>query len=132
MSSRTGGAATEPLPGIPPLELRSGVRLHEASAQPRWSIEFTARSVMGQNLVASSLNEVKTGGFTVLYLRGYWQATDRLLLTARLQKGKSQPELVQALQKQAKIEFKSERYAGLKDTALAAPDPRATRMARAR
>jgi foldase protein PrsA len=60
------------------------------------------------------------------------EVKDRLLLTAKLQKGKSQPELVQALQKQAKIEFKSERYAGLKDTALAAPDPRATRVARAR
>ena len=79
-SRRTG--ATEPLPGIPPLELRSGFRLHAPGVQPPWAIEFTARSVMGQNLVASSLNEVKTGGFTVLYLRGYWQATDKLLLTA--------------------------------------------------
>src|SRR5205823_14805138 len=53
---------TEPLPGIPPLEIRSGFRLHQAAARPRWSVEFLARSVMGQNLVATSLNELPTPG----------------------------------------------------------------------
>src|SRR5262249_24485759 len=35
---------TEPLPGIPPLELRGGLRLHEPTKQPRWAVEFAARS----------------------------------------------------------------------------------------
>ncbi len=71
---------TEPLPGIPPLELRGGVRFHEASRRPRWALEFTARSVMGQHEVAASLNELPTPGFTVFDLRGYWQVTPSLLL----------------------------------------------------
>lgn len=73
---------TEALPGIPPLELRSGVRLHQAGAQPRYSLEFSARSVMGQNFVADSLNELPTSGFTIFDLRGYWQPRDNVLLTS--------------------------------------------------
>jgi foldase protein PrsA len=54
----------------------------------------------------------------------------RLLIAAKLRKGKSEPELLQSLQKAAKIEFKSDRYKGLADATLTAADPRATRVAR--
>jgi outer membrane receptor protein involved in Fe transport len=74
-------AEVEALPQIPPLELRSGFRLHEPKRNPRWQIEFSARSVMGQNNVATSLNEFTTPGFTVFDLRSYWMVNDRLLVS---------------------------------------------------
>jgi outer membrane receptor protein involved in Fe transport len=79
----TGERATdvEALPQIPPLEIRSGFRLHEVKKNPRWQIEFSARSVMGQNNVATSLNEIPTEGFTVFDLRSYWQVTDYCLVS---------------------------------------------------
>jgi len=52
------------------------------------------------------------------------EVKEKLVVAAKLQKGKSQPELLQALQKAARIEFKSDRYKGLEETALAAADPR--------
>jgi foldase protein PrsA len=54
----------------------------------------------------------------------------RLLIAAKLRKGKSEPELLQALQKAAKIEFKSDRYKGLADASLTAVDPRGARLAK--
>ncbi|HJZ54492.1 MAG TPA: TonB-dependent receptor, partial [Gemmataceae bacterium] len=72
---------TEPLPQIPPLDTRLGFRIHQAAPERRWQVEFSARIVNGQNAVARSLGELPTPGFTVLTIRGYWQATDRLLLT---------------------------------------------------
>lgn len=57
--------------------------------------------------------------------KSYDEVKEKLSLLAKLRKGKSQPELLQALQKNAKIEFKSDRYRGLADTALATGDPRA-------
>ncbi|HKB41370.1 MAG TPA: TonB-dependent receptor, partial [Gemmataceae bacterium] len=72
---------TEPLPGIPPLEIRSGFRIHEETVRPRWSVEFLARSVMGQNLVATSLSELPTSGFTIFDVRAFWQMSDQVLLT---------------------------------------------------
>ena len=79
----TGERATdiEALPQIPPLELRSGFRVHEPKRNPRWQIEFSARSVMGQDNVATSLNEFTTPGFTVFDLRSYWMVNDRLLVS---------------------------------------------------
>lgn len=85
VSSRRDGAETEPLPGIPPLELRSGVRLHESvdlNQSPKYSIECSVRSVFTQGLFASSLQEQRTGGFTIVDIRSYWQVTPSLLLTA--------------------------------------------------
>jgi len=73
---------TEPLPGIAPLELRGGVRVHEAGKTPRWSVEFTARSVMGQHEVATSLNEIPSSGFTVFDIRGFWQVTPNFLVVS--------------------------------------------------
>jgi iron complex outermembrane recepter protein len=82
-SSRAPGTAPqEALPGIPPLETRLGLRLHEARRDPRWALEFTARVVDDQSRVATSLLEVATPGFTIYDLRGYWRAYPNLLLTS--------------------------------------------------
>jgi outer membrane receptor protein involved in Fe transport len=75
-------AATEPLPQIPPLEMRNGFRIHEPRTGPRWQVEFSARTVMPQNSVAVSLDELPTPGFTVLDLRTYWQVNQQWLVTA--------------------------------------------------
>jgi len=61
--------------------------------------------------------------------KSFDEVKDRLELALKVRKGKSQPELIQTLQKEAKIEFKSDRYKGLADTALAAPMPRPVRVA---
>jgi outer membrane receptor protein involved in Fe transport len=74
--------ATEPLPQIPPLEMRNGVRIHEPRTTPRWQVEFSARTVLPQNNVATNLDELPTPGFTVLDLRTYWQINDHWLVTA--------------------------------------------------
>jgi len=76
------GASNEPLPGIPPLESRVGVRLHDASPDERWAVELYARIVNDQDQVARSLLETPTPGFTTWDVRGYWQASDHLLLVA--------------------------------------------------
>ncbi|HEY2783830.1 MAG TPA: TonB-dependent receptor [Fimbriiglobus sp.] len=81
-ATRDFSADTEPLPQIPPLEGRIGFRLHPESDKPRWQLEFSARMVAGQNSVATSLGEQPTPGFTTFDVRGFWQASDRLLLTA--------------------------------------------------
>jgi outer membrane receptor protein involved in Fe transport len=72
---------TEPLPGIPPLELRGGFRIHDPAKKPKWSIEFVARSVMGQDNVATTLGELPTSGFTIFDLRAFWQVNDLLLVS---------------------------------------------------
>jgi iron complex outermembrane receptor protein len=78
--------ATEPLPQIPPLEMRTGFRIHEPlrrpTDSPRWTVEFSARVDWGQNSVASSLGELTTSGFTVFDVRSYWQVTDKWLVSA--------------------------------------------------
>lgn len=75
-------ASQEPLPGIPPLDTRLGLRFHEAGKQPKYGVEVVSRIVSAQNRYAQSLQEVATPGFTVWDLRSYWQANKRLLLTA--------------------------------------------------
>ena len=80
--SGVSGADSEPLPNILPLESRLGFRFHQPEPDPRWSVEFSARLVADQNRLATSLLETQTAGFGVLDLRGYWQATDRLLCVA--------------------------------------------------
>ena len=85
VSSRRGGTATEPLPSIPPLEMRYGLRFHESIERgqtPRYSVEVGARSVFNQGLVASSLQELQTGGFTIVDVRALWQVTEKWLVTA--------------------------------------------------
>jgi len=81
-SSGIAGAEQEPLPGISPLESWLGLRLHQPADAPRWSLELSARLVNRQERVATSLFETPTPGFTVWNIRGYWRATDQLLLIA--------------------------------------------------
>jgi outer membrane receptor protein involved in Fe transport len=72
----------EPLPSIPPLDSRVGLRIHEPRVNPRWSVEGAVRMVRTQKLVATSLNEQPTAGFSVWDLRGYWQVTKAWTVTA--------------------------------------------------
>lgn len=71
----------EPLPRIYPLQSRAGLRCHDPEEE-RWMLEFVAWIVDRQDRVATSLLEVPTGGFTRLDLRGHWQATEDLRLSA--------------------------------------------------
>jgi outer membrane receptor protein involved in Fe transport len=75
-------AESEPLAQIPPLEMRTGFRVHPPTATPRWQVEFSARTVMGQNNVATSLQELTTPGFTVFDVRSYWQVRKWWLVSA--------------------------------------------------
>jgi outer membrane receptor protein involved in Fe transport len=72
----------EPLPGIPPLDTRLGLRVHDSRKPQRWGVEGTVRIVSPQNRIAQSLGEVATPGFTVVTLRCYWQVNKNLLLTS--------------------------------------------------
>ncbi len=76
------GASQEPLPGIVPMESRLGIRLHQPTAQPRWSVELSARAVDSQYRIATSLLELPTPGFTVWDIRAYWRPTGSLQLVA--------------------------------------------------
>ena len=73
---------TEPLPQIPPLEGRVGLRFHAPTRTPRWQLEFSTRMVTGQNNVATSLGEFTTPGFTIFNVRGFYRVTDNLLVSA--------------------------------------------------
>jgi iron complex outermembrane recepter protein len=65
----------EPLPAIPPLEGRVGLRLHPAGPRQNWGVEFSSRIVNHQYQIATSLNELPTPGFTTYDIRGYWKPT---------------------------------------------------------
>lgn len=80
--SGVGGGAWEPLPGIYPLNCRIGARIHPEGDEKPWEIEFAARIVDQQTLVATSLLEQRTPGFTVLDVRGYWRYSPNLLFIA--------------------------------------------------
>jgi iron complex outermembrane receptor protein len=80
--SGIAGAAEEPLPGIPPLESRLGIRFHEPCKQPRWGIELSARVVNDQDRVAVSLLETPTAGFTTYDLRTFWRPQQSLMMVA--------------------------------------------------
>lgn len=75
-------SADEPLAGIYPLQSRVGLRLHEPT-EDRYGVELSASFVAQQTRVARSLLEPETAGFTVVYVRGYWQVSEHL----RLQSG---------------------------------------------
>jgi outer membrane receptor protein involved in Fe transport len=74
------GDAEEPLPGIPPLESRLGIRYHQPCENPAWGIEVSARVVDDQDLVAASLLETATPGFTTYDLRTFWRPREGMLL----------------------------------------------------
>jgi len=79
-------AATEPLPQIPQMEVRTGVRFHESIRKPtdapKWTVEFSARIDSSKKDVATSLGELPSQSFVVLDVRSYWQVNDKLLLSA--------------------------------------------------
>ncbi|TWT91881.1 TonB-dependent receptor domain-containing protein [Neorhodopirellula pilleata] len=71
----------EPLPGIAPMEARTGIVIHDPSPLDRWGIELSARIVDNQDRVASTLQEIETPGFTVYDIRTY-QRLGALLVTS--------------------------------------------------
>jgi iron complex outermembrane receptor protein len=73
------------LPGIPPLEFRLGIRIHEPQPSSRWGLELAARLVDDQDRVAASLLEQPTPGFTVWDLRGVWRCSDGLRAVAGIE-----------------------------------------------
>jgi outer membrane receptor protein involved in Fe transport len=76
------GRDHEPLPNIPPLESRVGVRVHDPGDDPRWGLELSARIVDHQDRFATSLQEMSTPGFTTWDLRSFWRLTQRATLVA--------------------------------------------------
>ena len=80
--SLDGTTDKEPLPGIPPLEARLGLHIHQPCPEPVWGLELEARIVDQQNRVAGTLYEAETPGFTVWNARGYWQAWENFTMFA--------------------------------------------------
>jgi outer membrane receptor protein involved in Fe transport len=71
----------EPLPGIPPMDFRTGFRLHDPDPKGRWGLETSARVVLSQQRVATSLYELQTPGFTTFDLRAFWRPNSHWLFT---------------------------------------------------
>ncbi|MBN2023833.1 MAG: TonB-dependent receptor [Pirellulales bacterium] len=79
-----------PLPAIPPLDSRVGVRLHDPEGGRRWGLELGTRIVNTQNRLGTVLLlgsqkttiEERTGGFAVWHLRGYYNHTKNLRFVA--------------------------------------------------
>lgn len=69
----------EPLPIMPPLEARLGLRFQPMEA---FGFEFVARIVDNQDRVATSLFEAATPGFTTFDLHSRWQPTSLVAWTA--------------------------------------------------
>ena len=76
------GVPEEWLPGIPPLEARVGLRFHQPCLDPSWGVEIEARMVDRQDLVATTLSERETSGFTILNARGYARPADNFMVYA--------------------------------------------------
>ncbi len=64
--------------------------------------------------------------------KSFDEAKDRLMLAAKVSKGKDQMELLQELQKSAKINFESHRYDNILDKALSTPETGNKRVAQVR
>jgi outer membrane receptor protein involved in Fe transport len=100
------GNAREPLPGIPPLESRLGIRFHEPCANPTWGFEVSARVADEQDRVAASLLETPTPGFTTYDFRTYWRPRENMLLLAGVENFTNK-------QYQEHLDFRSENPLGL-------------------
>jgi len=72
----------EPLPGIPPLESRLGLRASGTWREMLWNVEFAARLVDRQSRVAALLFETPTAGFATFDLRSFLQVSPSLSLFA--------------------------------------------------
>jgi outer membrane receptor protein involved in Fe transport len=81
-----------PMTGIYPLEGRIGFRMHDASKENRWGLEFFGRIVDDQDRLGALRSgatgtlsaqqvEAATPGFTVFNLRGYWAASKSVRFT---------------------------------------------------
>ncbi len=78
-----------PLPSIPPLNSRVGLRLHDRCRARRWQVECSARIVLEQDRLgairlqgAPTVLEERTPGFTVWDLAAYYHCTDNFSLVA--------------------------------------------------
>jgi iron complex outermembrane recepter protein len=80
--SGVAGVKEEALPGIPPLDSRFGIMLHDGSPARRWGLEYSLRAVARQTRVATTLEEIETPGFLTMDTRGYTRLRDGCLLTA--------------------------------------------------
>lgn len=80
--SGIAGRASEPLPGIAPLEAQLGIRWMDPTPSGRWSVELLARVVDNQDRIAASLEEIATPGFTTWNVHSFCQVTDRVMLVA--------------------------------------------------
>ena len=79
----------QPLPCIPPLEGTVGLRLHDPQGGRKWGVELGTRIVTDQNSPAwirrgDGLTdfEHRTGGFTTLNLRSYYNPSETFSLVA--------------------------------------------------
>lgn len=79
---QTGLPATEALYGIPPLDVRVGLRFQDSQRQGRYGMELSTRIVQAQQRAAFSLGELPTPGFTTFDLRTFYRPTQHFLLTA--------------------------------------------------
>ena len=71
--SGVAGASSEPLPNIPPLDIRLGWRLHDTLPSKRWNVELSTRIVNHQDRVAKSLFESTTAGFSTWDIRSIFR-----------------------------------------------------------
>lgn len=77
--------ATEPFPNIAPIDVRMGLRFHEAGNKPNYGMDVIWRLVGDQDEFAASLGEQGTVGFSVWDVRAYWQLNQNLLVTAGME-----------------------------------------------
>lgn len=80
----------QPLPAIPPLDSRVGLRLHDSNGGSTWGFEYAVRIVDDQDRVGAlrlglsdtlvSTVEQATPGFTISSIRGYYNVSERLNL----------------------------------------------------
>jgi len=82
----------QPLPSIPPLDSRVGLRIHDPCGGSKWGFEYAVRVVDNQNRIGAlrlglseslvSSVEQATPGFTISSIRGYYNVSEQLNLIA--------------------------------------------------
>ncbi|MCS7469084.1 TonB-dependent receptor [Stieleria sp. ICT_E10.1] len=83
LRSLLAGTESEALPNMLPLQARVGLRLNNGCDQHSpWGLEISALFVAGQSLIAHSLGEMRTPGYSIFDLRGYWRPTNTVTLHA--------------------------------------------------
>ncbi|MFN3190555.1 MAG: TonB-dependent receptor [Aureliella sp.] len=83
--SGEAGVPVEPLPGIPPLDSRVGILVHDDSPAQRWGVEYSMRAVGRQDRVARTLEEIETPGFLTMDVRGFRQIGSGWLATGGIE-----------------------------------------------